>query len=71
MARVVTPDQARRLGLAGRNSFEIVSGEMGASNASLRLVEIPVPRAGEGRAGRMCITASRSACTCSPARAAP
>jgi mannose-6-phosphate isomerase-like protein (cupin superfamily) len=47
MARVVTPDQARRLGLPGRTSFEIVSGQMGASNASLRLVEIPVPRPGE------------------------
>jgi mannose-6-phosphate isomerase-like protein (cupin superfamily) len=47
MARVVTPDQAKRLGLAGRASFEIVSGEMGARNASVRLVEIPVARAGE------------------------
>ena len=47
MARVVTPAQAKRLGLAGRTSFEIVSGAMGASNASMRLVEIPVPRAGE------------------------
>jgi hypothetical protein len=46
MARVVTPDQAKRLGLPGRTSFEIVSGEMGASNASVRLVEIPVPVAG-------------------------
>jgi len=47
MARVVTPDQAKRLGLPGRVSFEIVSGEMGARNASVRLVEIPVPREGE------------------------
>ena len=47
MARVVTPDQAKRLGLAGRASFEIVSGEMGARNASVRLVEIPVAREGE------------------------
>ncbi len=47
MARVVTPDQAKRLGLAGRASFEIVSGEMGARNASARLVEIPVAREGE------------------------
>jgi len=47
MARVVTPDQAKRLGLAGRTSFEIVSGEMGASNASVRLVEIPVQHPGE------------------------
>jgi mannose-6-phosphate isomerase-like protein (cupin superfamily) len=47
MARVVTPGQAKRLGLPGRTSFEIVSGAMGASNASVRLVEIPVPAAGE------------------------
>jgi mannose-6-phosphate isomerase-like protein (cupin superfamily) len=47
MARVVTPDQAKRLGLPGRTSFELVSGEMGAVNASVRLVEIPVPLAGE------------------------
>jgi quercetin dioxygenase-like cupin family protein len=47
MARVITPDQAKRLGLPGRTSFEIVSGEMGAANASVRLVEIPVPREGE------------------------
>jgi mannose-6-phosphate isomerase-like protein (cupin superfamily) len=51
MARVVAPDQAKRLGLAGRSSFEIVSGEMGASNASVRLVEIPVQRAGEAPRG--------------------
>jgi mannose-6-phosphate isomerase-like protein (cupin superfamily) len=51
MARVVTPAQAKRLGLAGRSSFEIVSGEMGAHNASVRLVEIPVPREGEAPRG--------------------
>jgi quercetin dioxygenase-like cupin family protein len=47
MARVVTPGEAKRLRLAGRTSFEIVSGVMGASNATVRLVEIPVPREGE------------------------
>jgi mannose-6-phosphate isomerase-like protein (cupin superfamily) len=47
MARVVRPAEAKRLGLPGRTSFEIVSGEMGASNASVRLVEIPVQRPGE------------------------
>ena len=47
MARVVTPDQAKRLGLPGRISFELVSGAMGASNVSVRLVEIPVQRTGE------------------------
>src|SRR5579872_3986868 len=47
MAQVVSPDQGKRLGLAGRASFEVVSGAMGARNASVRLVEIPVARAGE------------------------
>jgi quercetin dioxygenase-like cupin family protein len=47
MARVFTPDQARRLGLPGRTSLEIVSGRQGSRNASLRLVEIPVPQPGE------------------------
>lgn len=51
MARVITPDQAKRLGLPGRVSFEIVSGEIGARNASVRLVEIPVPRPGEAPRG--------------------
>jgi mannose-6-phosphate isomerase-like protein (cupin superfamily) len=47
MARVIAPHQGKRLGLAGRASFEVVSGAMGASNASVRLVEIPAARAGE------------------------
>jgi mannose-6-phosphate isomerase-like protein (cupin superfamily) len=47
MARVIPPDQAKRLGLPGRVSYEIVSGQMGASNASVRLVEIAVQREGE------------------------
>jgi mannose-6-phosphate isomerase-like protein (cupin superfamily) len=47
MARVITLQQAKRLGLAGRVSLEIVSGAQGARNASLRLVEIPVPQPGE------------------------
>jgi quercetin dioxygenase-like cupin family protein len=47
MAQVYAKDQARRLGLAGRVSLEIVSGEQGARNVSLRLVEIPVPQPGE------------------------
>ena len=51
MARLVKPLGARRLGLAGRVSFEIVSGAMGAHNASVRLVEIPVPAAGEAPRG--------------------
>jgi mannose-6-phosphate isomerase-like protein (cupin superfamily) len=51
MARVVTPGEATRLGLPDRVSYEIVSGAMGARNASVRLVEIPVARAGEAPRG--------------------
>jgi mannose-6-phosphate isomerase-like protein (cupin superfamily) len=51
MARVIAPDQAKRLGLPGRTSYEIVSGAMGSNNASVRLVEIPVPRAGQALRG--------------------
>lgn len=47
MARVLTQAAARQLGLAGRKSLEIVSGEKGAQAVTLRLVEIPVPRPGE------------------------
>jgi quercetin dioxygenase-like cupin family protein len=47
MAKVLHQADAKRLGLAGRLSLEIVSGEKGARNASLRLVEIPVPQRGE------------------------
>lgn len=47
MARVCTQAEAKRLGLAGRTSLEIVSGEKGARSVSLRLVEIPVPQPGE------------------------
>jgi mannose-6-phosphate isomerase-like protein (cupin superfamily) len=47
MARVITPEQAKVLGLPGRNAFELLSGDMGAVNASVRLAEIPVPREGE------------------------
>ena len=45
--RLVTPEQAKRLDLPGRTSFEIISGQMGARNASVRLVEIPVVKPGE------------------------
>jgi mannose-6-phosphate isomerase-like protein (cupin superfamily) len=47
MAQLIKPLEARRLGLPGRVSIEIVSGAMGAHNASVRLVEIPVPATGE------------------------
>jgi quercetin dioxygenase-like cupin family protein len=42
MARVYKKTEAKRLGLPGRTSFEIVSGENGARGLTLRLVEIPV-----------------------------
>ena len=48
MARVLTKADARKLGLPGRTSFEIVSGEAGARGVTLRLVEIPP---GEGKRG--------------------
>jgi mannose-6-phosphate isomerase-like protein (cupin superfamily) len=47
MAKVYRQQDAKRLGLAGRVSLEIVSGEQGARNVSLRFVEIPVPQPGE------------------------
>jgi len=55
MATVITPEQAKSLGLPGRVSNEIVSGEHGGSRAvTLRLVEIPVPVPGEPQRGRHC-----------------
>jgi len=47
MARVVKKGEARNMGLPGRTSLEMVSGRTGASAVTLRLVEIPVPLAGE------------------------
>jgi quercetin dioxygenase-like cupin family protein len=47
MARVVTQSEAKRLGLAGRKSLEIVSHEKGSQAVTLRLVEIAVPKPGE------------------------
>lgn len=55
MAIVVKPEEARSLGLPGRISNEIVSGAHGGSQrVTLRLVEIPVPQAGESQRGRHC-----------------
>jgi len=51
MAKVLTQAQAKQLGLAGRKSLEIVSGEQGSQAVTLRLVEIPVPRPGEAPRG--------------------
>ena len=47
MARVLTQAQAKSMGLPGRKSLEIVSGEKGSSAVTLRLVEIPVPQPGD------------------------
>lgn len=47
MARVYTQADAKRLGLPGRKSLEILSGEMGARGVTLRLAEIPVSEPGE------------------------
>jgi mannose-6-phosphate isomerase-like protein (cupin superfamily) len=41
VARLFTQAAARRLGLPGRTSLEIVSGEAGAREVTLRLAEIP------------------------------
>lgn len=42
MARVFRQAEAKPLGLQGRRSLEIVSGEKGSRAVTLRLVEIPV-----------------------------
>jgi mannose-6-phosphate isomerase-like protein (cupin superfamily) len=47
MTQVYTQAQAKHLGLPGRKSLEIISGERGAQSLSLRLVEIPVAQAGD------------------------
>ena len=47
MVRVFTEADAKDLGLKGRKSLEIVSGLSGESGVTVRLVEIPVPNAGE------------------------
>ena len=47
MARVIRRGEATDLGLPGRRSQEIVSGNGGARAVTLRRVEIPVPTAGE------------------------
>jgi len=47
MAKVLTQADAKSMGLPGRKSLEIVSGEKGSREVTLRLVEIPVPAPGE------------------------
>jgi quercetin dioxygenase-like cupin family protein len=52
MAKVLTQSEAKSMGLPGRKSLEIVSGEKGSQAVTLRLVEIPVPRPGDKQRGR-------------------
>jgi mannose-6-phosphate isomerase-like protein (cupin superfamily) len=51
MARVCKQSEANRLGLPGRTSLEIISGDAGAIGVTLRLVEIPVPAIAEPQRG--------------------
>lgn len=51
MARVLTQAEAKGMGLAGRKSLEIVSGEKGSQAVTLRLVEIPVAKPGDALRG--------------------
>lgn len=51
MARVLTQAGAKNLGLPGRKSLEIVSGEAGSQAVTLRLVEIPAQQPGEAKRG--------------------
>ena len=51
MARVLKQSEAKSMGLPGRKSLEIVSGEKGSQSVTLRLVEIPVPKPGEAQRG--------------------
>ena len=46
MARKLTQAEGKRLGLPGRASLELVSGEIGSA-LTFRIVEIPVPKPGE------------------------
>ena len=52
MAKVLTQTEAKSMGLPGRKSLEIVSGEKGSQAVTLRLVEIPVPKPGDTPRGR-------------------
>ena len=47
MARMFSLSDAKQLGLPGRKSLEIVSGEKGARGITLRLVEIAPSQLGE------------------------
>jgi uncharacterized cupin superfamily protein len=47
MAKLFKLAEAKQLGLPGRRALEIISGERGSRNVTLRLVEIPVAQPGE------------------------
>ena len=49
MARLFKQAGGKQLGLPGRKALEIVSGERGSRNVTLRLAEIPVPQPGEAQ----------------------
>jgi quercetin dioxygenase-like cupin family protein len=51
MARVYKQSEGKRLGLPGRTSVEILSGEKGARGMTFRMVEIPVPAPGDPQRG--------------------
>lgn len=51
MARVYKQGEAKVLGLPGRRSLQIVSGERGTRSTTLRKVEIPVAGGGEPARG--------------------
>ena len=50
MVRKLTQAEGRQLGLPGRASLEMISGETG-SKLTFRIVEIPVPRPGDALRG--------------------
>ncbi len=52
MARLFKQAEAKSMWLPGRKSLEIASAERGTQNVTLRLVEIPVHRAGDKPRGR-------------------
>jgi quercetin dioxygenase-like cupin family protein len=47
MARVLDLASAKKLGLPGRTSYEILSGAHNAAGVTFRLVEIPAPAPGD------------------------
>lgn len=51
MARLYKQSEGKRLGLPGRTSIEILSGEKGAHGMTFRMVEIPVPAPGDPQRG--------------------